>query len=89
VATRKEFDPDSRVDFLWDWEAWLDGDTIASFEFITPDEITKDQESSTATTVTGWFTFSGDPGPYEVVNRITTTAGRVEDWTLELKVRDR
>lgn len=85
----KEKDPDATVDFLWDWSSWLDGDTIASYVFLVPDDLTETSQSSTTTTVTGWFSGGIAGQQYQVVNRITTTEGRINDWTMYLKVKER
>lgn len=87
-------DPDAKLPFSVDWSAWLanEGDTAASVTWITPDGIVR--ETSPAPTVangiaTAWFSGGTDRTDYLITCRLTTTAGRVDDRTVTIKVRQR
>ncbi len=80
-------DPDARLDYEVDWSDWLDDDTIVDSEWLVPDGITSDADTSTTTTATIWL-LEGDAGrSYDVVNRITTAAGRINDRTIKIKIQ--
>jgi len=84
-----EKDPNSTKDFAIDWTAWLNGDTIATSTFQVSGDLTKVTESNTTLIATVMLS-GGTPGEiYRIRNRITTAAGRVEDQTFDLTVRDK
>ena len=80
-------DPDAVLDYMVDWEQWLDGDTISTSTWTVPSGITKDSDSKTDTTATVWLSGGTLNDDYEVVNRIVTAGGRTEDRTLTIRVR--
>ena len=81
-------DPDDALDYLVDWNAWLDGDTIASstFSLILPSGLVIDRQSWTATSSVVWLS-GGIIGNSQILCRITTTAGRTKDQTVVLRIR--
>lgn len=79
-------DPDSVLDYLIDWTAWLDTDTIATSTWIVPDGITKASDSHTATTTTIWLSGGTAGTGYPITNRITTAGGRTDDRTIRVRV---
>ena len=82
-------DPDSTLDYDFDWSAWLDVDeTIVSHEIITDDSVTVDESSEDAGTVTVWLS-GPQKGTRRVTCRITTSQGRVDDRSITLHVTDR
>lgn len=86
-------DPDALLDFSWNWEPYLTqmNDTIASVEFIAEDGITIDAVATGVgflnyiTTV--WLEGGTLGEDYNVVHRITTTDGRVDDRTMTIQIR--
>lgn len=84
--TRKIKDPNSTLDFPVDWSEWLEdsGDTISSVSWIVPDGITKASEENTDTVATIWLTGGTAKSIYPITCRVTTAAGRIEDFTFEL-----
>lgn len=81
------WDPDARLDCVWDWSKWLpDGDTIASHTVTPTVGVTVHSGSATATRVTAWLsaTTSGS-----VTCHIVTVQGREDDRTQYLQVIDR
>lgn len=82
-------DPDARLDYMVDWTSWLSEDTIANSEWIVPSGLVYEADANTDTTATVWLS-GGDLGSsYDVVNRITTAAGRIDDRTIIIKIRQK
>lgn len=84
-------DPDSKLDYGINWLSWLDGDTISASTWIVPAGITKDPvlaDDFTATTTRIWLTGGTAGTTYELTNRITTAAGRIQDHSVKVKVKD-
>lgn len=99
--TRYTKDPDAKKDYGWDWSPFLGTDTISQSDWLindmslvdwaaqnpTPSFVAYDA-SNTTTTTTVWLR-GGDSGLiYSVTNRITTTAGRIEDLTFRMRIRN-
>ncbi len=84
-------DPDARLDYTWDWTAWLtEGETITSAEILPTDGLATDDTGHDDTTVTTWVTTSLEAGKSGGVTcRITTSAGRIDDRTITLQIADR
>lgn len=84
-----EKDPNATGSYLFDWTAWLAGDTISVSAWAPlPSDLTV--TSSSNTTLTTMIVLSGGtPGrTYRMRNRITTAAGLIEDQTAELIIVD-
>jgi hypothetical protein len=87
-----EKDPDEELDFTIDWGTNIltpDADAIETSTWITPDGITSLNETNTDTMTTFWVGGGTLGEVYEIVNRITTTGGRIYDQTARLKVVNR
>lgn len=85
-------DPDAVLDHEMDWAEWLEGDTIAASEWIVPAGITKDPvkgDTFTDTAAVIWLRGGAIGQKYELTNRITTAAGRIDDRTGTIKIRSR
>lgn len=84
-------DPDARLDYQWDWSAWLaDGETIEDAELTEiPDELTLDELVITDTAVTAWFLGGVDGEGYQVTCHIETSDGRTDDRSIYLICRER
>lgn len=81
-------DPDAeQYDIGCDWSAWLGADTIVNSEWIAVAGITISSDSSDATTTTAYLTGGTAGSVYDLVNRITTAAGRVDDRTIRVHVK--
>lgn len=66
---------------------WLQGDTINSVVWTAATGITVSTSSNTNTVATVWLTGGTAGTDYLVTARVTTAAGRIEDWSLLIKVR--
>jgi len=85
-------DPEAVLDYKIDWSSWLEtGDTIVSSTFaITPSgALTVDSETNDTTTATVWLSGGAKGRQYQVVNHITTTAGREDDRTILFTMTDK
>jgi hypothetical protein len=88
-VSRFNKDPDARLDYMVDWTSWLGEDTIANSEWVVPDGITYEADTFTSTTATVWLSGGSLGSSYDVVNRITTVAGRIDDRTITIKIRQK
>lgn len=79
-------DPNATLDYKVDWEAWLDGDTIATSAWTVPDGLTADADSNTTTSATVWLSGGTEGTTYTVLNRVTTAAGRTDDRSILIRV---
>jgi hypothetical protein len=81
--------PAAVLDYVFDWSDWLpEGDTITACAWACGD-ITKTGESFTDHTTTVWLTGGEHGRDYPVRCRVTTAQGRMDDYTLLLRVRQR
>lgn len=90
-------DPDARLDYQFDWSLWLQvGETITDSEFlvesseaITTFAIEPSTQEIDGGLTTFWATGGVATETVEITNRITTSAGRIDDKTSRLRVRER
>ncbi len=83
-------DPDAVLDYRWDWTAWLaDGEAISTSEVIAPSGITLDSDANDTTSATAWLSGGTNGTDYDVVNRISTNQGRMDDRTMRIHVMQR
>jgi hypothetical protein len=87
--TTKLKDPDAVLDYGWDWSAWLNGDTITASSWTVEAGITADSDTFDATTTTIWLSGGTVGTSYALVNHITTAAGREDDRTLTVTLREK
>lgn len=90
MATTWEKDPDAVLDWVWDWSDWLaPGETISVSDFTVSAGLDLDSDSNTLASATAWLS-GGVPGtPYLVANRITTSAGRTDERSITIRVKNR
>lgn len=85
-------DPAAVLDYTVDWDAddWLGSDTITGTpEWTVPSGITQASQSNTTTTATVWLSGGTANTDYDVACKITTTAGRTDERTIRIQVRNR
>lgn len=83
-------DPDAVLDYLFDFSGWLDdAETIQSYTVTVSDGLTKDSDSESAGTVTVWLSGGQAGDNATVACRVTTSAGRTDERTATIRVRDR
>ena len=91
MADRKFKDPDAILDYPFDWGAeWMEaGDTIVSSSFTVPTGLTLELSSFTDTATVVWLS-GGELGQrYLVTNHIRTAAGREDDWSILVEMKNR
>jgi hypothetical protein len=83
-------DPDAVLDYGWDWSDWLEGGEIISTYLVTvPSGITKDSDSKTDSIVTAWLSGGTLGEIYTVLCHIVTDAGREDDRTIYVAIRNK
>lgn len=85
-------DPDAVLDYSIDWEAWLDGDVITGSTWLiggSGSDMSVDSDSNSNTATTVWLSGGAMGRSYDVTNRIVTSAGRTDDRTICVSVRQR
>jgi uncharacterized phiE125 gp8 family phage protein len=81
-------DPDSKLDYGFDWSEWLGADTISSSSWVIASGLTKVSDSA-STTVTAVTISGGIIGQqYVITNRIITAAGRQDDRSHLIAIRE-
>lgn len=86
-------DPDAVLDYSIDWSDWLpDTDTITASTYTVAsdaaDAVVVDDSSFTTTTTTVWLTGGVVGTKYTVTNHITTSAGRQDDRSLTISIKE-
>ena len=90
AALDQKKDPDAVLDWVWDWNEWLDeGETISTSTFIASVGITMDSTSNTTKTATVWLSGGTAGQVYQVTNRIVTSAGRTDDRSITIRATER
>jgi hypothetical protein len=82
-------DPEAVLDYVLDWTDELDGDTITSASWDVPAGLTLDNESNTTTACTVWLSGGVTGTNYRLVNEVTTAAGRTDQRTVSITVKDK
>lgn len=82
-------DPDSTLDYSFDWALWLNGDTISSSTWVVDSPLVKSSESKTDETTTLYIAGGVHGTDYELKNTIVTPGGRTDERTVEIRVRER
>jgi len=82
-------DPDAKLDYAVDWSDWLGSDTIATSTWAVSTGITVVSSLNTTTVATIWLSGGTAGETYLATNRIVTAAGRQDERTLVIMVRQR
>jgi len=86
-------DPQAVLDFTVDWQGGATpflatGETIATSTFTVASGLTKDSETNGDTTATVWVSGGTAQTSYLVTNTITTSAGRKDERSFSIRVRN-
>lgn len=82
-------DPDAVLDYAMDWSSWLaDGETITGHT-VTVDGVTLDSNSRSDAVITAWLSGGTALTAATLAVRITTTAGRTDERSVRIAIRDR
>lgn len=83
-------DPSAILDYGFDWEDWLDGDTISTSSWVvSPSGLTASPNTKTSNTTTVWLSGGTAGSTYQLTNTIVTAAGRTDQRTMLVAVQDR
>ena len=83
-------DPSAELDYVFDWSEWLaTGETITTPVITADTGITVDGSSESDGKVTVWLSGGTAGQNYKVACLITTSAGRIDERTIWIKVTDR
>mgnify|MGYP000916720124 FL=1 len=82
-------DPNAVLDYEWDWSAWLGTDTIASHTVTAATGLTVDTSEATTTAVTAWLSGGSVGASYAVTCHVVTAAGREDDRTATVTIREK
>lgn len=81
-------DPADVLDYHIDCATWLQGDTLASVEWDTPEGLLIKDEARTDTLISVWFDEASTVGKYACTLTLTTAAGRTAQRTVILVVKE-
>ena len=83
-------DPSAVLDWAFDWTEWLaTGETITDHTITADTGITVDSSTELDGKVTVWLSGGTAGINYKVACLITTSAGRIEERTIRIKVTNR
>lgn len=83
-------DPQATLDYVVNWASWLaDSETITAATVTASTGITVNSSSHDDDTVTFWLSGGTDGTDYTVTCHVTTSAGRQDDRTTRIRVRQR
>jgi hypothetical protein len=83
-------DPSAVLDWMFDWSDWLaSGETIVDHTITVDTGITKDSSTEDAGKVTVWLSGGTAGENYKVACLIETSAGRIDERTIWIKVTNR
>jgi hypothetical protein len=82
-------DPNATLDYNVDWTAWLGTDTISAVAWTVPAGITQSSVANTTKIATIWLSGGTAGQSYNIVCRVTTAAGRIDDRTISVMVREK
>lgn len=83
-------DPDSVLDYAFDWNEWLEsGESINSHVITVDDGITKDSSSNSSTIVTVWLSGGTAGTNYNIACQISTSGGRTPERSITIRCRER
>jgi hypothetical protein len=92
MATQRTYlkDPDATLDYAFNWTDWLaTGETISTSTVAVTTGITKVSDSQANGIVTVWLSGGTEGNTYSIANKITTSAGRVDERTIKVRIEDR
>lgn len=86
-------DPQAIKDYKIDWSDWLadaptPGDTISASSWTVHTDLTATTEGFDDDSATIWLAGGTVGETYEIINHITTAAGREDDCTFKLRIEN-
>lgn len=90
MPTRFRKDPEAVLDYAFDWTAWLqEGETITNHTITVDVGLTLISSSEAAGVVTAWLSGGTAQTSYTVECLVETSAGRIDERSFSLSVRER
>ena len=90
LDTKHLKDPSAVLDWVFDWTDWLaSGETITDHTITGETGITVDSSTESAGKVTVWLSGGTAGENYKVACLIETSAGRIDERTIWIKVTNR
>lgn len=87
IVGKYDKDPDSNLDYPITWDKWLEpGDSITGVVWIVPTDLTQTDADLASPLTTIWLSGGTTNVEYEVVARVTTAAGRIDDAAILLTI---
>lgn len=81
-------DPIAVLDYGFDIEDWLDGDTIQSSYWVVDSGLTVASYGSYSTYFVAWFSGGTYGNRYDATGHVVTNGGRTNRWTLAISVEN-
>ena len=83
-------DPDSVLDYAFDWNTWLGASETISSHVVTADSgLTKDSDSESGGIVTAWLSGGTAGTSYNVACKIVTSDSRTEERSITVLGQER
>jgi hypothetical protein len=90
MAADWQKDPESVLDWRFDWTEWLaDGEAIEDSVMTVSAGIVLESSSYSPTSTTAWLSGGSVGSTYSLANRVTTSAGRTDERTVTIRVTNR
>lgn len=92
ATTSSDFvkDPDATLDWVINWSDWLEStEIITASTYIVGTGLTKTLDEFEDKYTTVWLAGGTAGQPYRVTNRVTTSAGRTDERSITIRVKDR
>ena len=88
MSQRFDKDDDARLDYVIDWTEWLGGDIINTSSWETEEGLLIDADTNDGSRTTVWVSGGTIGVIYDVTNHIITDAGREDERTIRIYVRE-
>ena len=82
-------DKDSTLDYEFDWAAWLTGGETITARTVTVTGVTLVESTASTTAVVAWVSGGTVGTTATVACKITTSAGRIDERTITLRIAER
>ena len=83
-------DPNAVLDYFVDWTAWIaTGDSIDNIAWTVPAGLTLETQTLDGAKAYAWLSGGTADQSYDVLCRITTVDGRIDDRTVSIQVREK
>lgn len=83
-------DPNSTLDWTFDWSNWLAAlETISTATFTTTAGITVTTSTNTSTSATVWLSGGNTGQIYSVTSTVVTSGGRTDERSITIRVQNR